>query len=63
LHGVLKAARRVGRDLGLPDDAAAFIDDSDREFGASDVNRSDHSLSLSGLAPKHPALKAFIKTN
>jgi hypothetical protein len=49
-HGVVKASRGVGRDLSLLDHPAVFIDDSDREFRTSDVNRSDHDLSLCELA-------------
>ena len=60
---MLEAARGVGRDLSLLDHAAVFIDDSDREFGASNINRSDHSLSLSERALSQVAIKAFIKTN
>jgi hypothetical protein len=45
-HGVVEAASGVGWHLSLLDHTAVFVDDSDRELRASDVNRSDHDLSL-----------------
>jgi hypothetical protein len=62
-HGVVEASSGVGRDLSLLDHTAVFIDDSDREFRTSDVNRSDHELSLGELTRISLAFKRFIKTN
>ncbi len=46
-HGMSKAARNIGRDLGLLQHPAVFADHSQRQLCTSDVNRSDHGLSLS----------------
>jgi hypothetical protein len=58
-HGVVEAAGRVGGNLGLLKHAAVFIDDSERDFRASNVNRCNHCFSLLEYAFSKLCIKSF----